>query len=156
MWVQNWRKMNWIKVTCLRITASVRISVVTSQACALTASSASSLLSTPHECINQSDNHSTSSKLTRKLFCMHADCTPLKKLFDIPVPSRGMSLTNFSLCGNYDVIYIIPAQGEFGKWHPGWGAGDRNIKKLFLQCIRYCLDWQQYITLQMRYYLGQQ
>jgi hypothetical protein len=30
----------------------------------------------------------------------------------------GMSLTKLSLAGN---DLIIPDQGEFGKWHPGWG-----------------------------------
>ncbi len=29
-----------------------------------------------------------------------------------------MSLTKLSLAGN---ILIIPGQGEFGKWYPGWG-----------------------------------
>ncbi len=53
--------------------------------------------------------------------------TPKKTLFDIPVPSRDV--TYQTLPGrelfHYDVI--IPAQGEFAKWHPGWGLEYRCI-----------------------------
>jgi hypothetical protein len=35
------------------------------------------------------------------------------------------------ISGLYKVI--IPAQGEFGKWHPGWG---REYRKVFLWCKR--------------------
>ncbi len=54
--------------------------------------------------------------------------TPWKKLFDIPIPS--WDVTYQSLPGQEKFIYdvIIPAQGEFGKWHPGWG---REYQKAF-------------------------
>ncbi len=39
-----------------------------------------------------------------------------------------MSLTKLSWRG---IFLIIPGQGEFGKWHPGWG---RENRWLFLQC----------------------
>jgi hypothetical protein len=45
----------------------------------------------------------------------------VKKVIDFPAP-RGLSLTKLSLTGNYQ---IIPGQGEFGKWHPGWGRENR-------------------------------
>jgi hypothetical protein len=50
-----------------------------------------------------------------------------KRLTIFPSPA-GMSLTKLSLDGNN---LIIPVQGEFGKWHPGWG---RENCKSFLQC----------------------
>ncbi len=34
----------------------------------------------------------------------------------------GMSQANFSLAGKN---LIIPGQGEFGLWHPGWGRENR-------------------------------
>jgi hypothetical protein len=34
-----------------------------------------------------------------------------------------MSLTKLSLAGNN---FIIPGQGEFGKWHPSWGRENRQ------------------------------
>jgi hypothetical protein len=40
-----------------------------------------------------------------------------KRLADFP-SQAGTSLTKLSLAGNY---LIIPGQGEFSKWHPGWG-----------------------------------
>ncbi len=39
-----------------------------------------------------------------------------------------MSLTRLSLDGNN---LIIPAQGESGQWHPGWGL---EIVNFYLQC----------------------
>ncbi len=42
-----------------------------------------------------------------------------------------MSLTKLSLGGNNNNNKIIPAQGEFGQLHPGWG---REIDDLFLHC----------------------
>ncbi len=39
-----------------------------------------------------------------------------------------MSLTKPSLAGNN---LIFPGQGEFGKWHTGWG---REMSNIFLQC----------------------
>ncbi len=44
----------------------------------------------------------------------------VKKIIVFSVPIAGMSLTKFSLSGNN---LIIPARGEFGEWHPGWGEG---------------------------------
>jgi hypothetical protein len=41
----------------------------------------------------------------------------VKKLFIFPTP-LGMSLTKISLAVKY---LLIPCQGEFGKWHLGWG-----------------------------------
>ncbi len=46
-----------------------------------------------------------------------------KRLAVFPSPA-GMSLTKLSLAGNN---LIIPTQGEFGKWHPGWGRKTANI-----------------------------
>jgi hypothetical protein len=40
-----------------------------------------------------------------------------KRLAVFPSPA-GMSLSELSLAGNN---LIIPAYGEFGKLHPGWG-----------------------------------
>jgi hypothetical protein len=48
--------------------------------------------------------------LTFKLHCK-------KRLTFFTFPA-GMSLTKLCLAGN---ILISPGQGEFGKWHPGWG-----------------------------------
>jgi hypothetical protein len=50
-----------------------------------------------------------------------------KRLAVFPSPT-GMSLTKLSLARNN---LIIPAQGGFGKGHPGWGQENR---KPFLQC----------------------
>ncbi len=44
-----------------------------------------------------------------------------------PSPA-GMWLTNLSLAGNN---LIIPGQGEFGLWHPGW---DGKMDNLLVQC----------------------
>ncbi len=41
----------------------------------------------------------------------------VKKVIHFPDPA-GMSLTKISLAVNN---LIIPGQGEFGKWHLGWG-----------------------------------
>ncbi len=41
-----------------------------------------------------------------------------KKCLSIFPSPAGMSLTKLSLVGKN---LIIPVQGEFGKWHPGWG-----------------------------------
>jgi hypothetical protein len=38
----------------------------------------------------------------------------------------GMSVTKLSMDRKN---YIIPVQGEFGKWHPGWGR--ENDKPFF-------------------------
>jgi hypothetical protein len=46
----------------------------------------------------------------------------LKKRFAIFPVSAWMSLTKLSLAG---YTLIIPAQGEFGKWLPGWGQQNR-------------------------------
>ncbi len=53
-------------------------------------------------------------------------CVPLhcKKRLDVFPSLAGMSLTKLSLGGN---IKIVPGQGEFGKWHPGWG----RVKPLY-------------------------
>ncbi len=51
----------------------------------------------------------------------------LKKRFAIFPSPAGMSLTKLSLAGNN---LIIPAQREFGKWHPGWGGGVRAGKSI--------------------------
>ncbi len=45
----------------------------------------------------------------------------LKKVTDFPA-LRRMSLTKLSLVGIY---WNIPDQGEFGKWHPGWGRENK-------------------------------
>ncbi len=45
-----------------------------------------------------------------------------KKRFVIFPSPAGMSFTKLSLDGNN---LIIPVQGEFGKWHPGWGRENR-------------------------------
>ncbi len=41
-----------------------------------------------------------------------------KKRLAIFLSPAGMSLIKLSLAGNY---WIFPDQGEFGKWHLGWG-----------------------------------
>jgi hypothetical protein len=56
--------------------------------------------------------------------------TLLKRLATIP-SSAGMSLTKLTLGGNH---LIIPASGEFGKWHPGW---DESVAKLFFTVYLY-------------------
>jgi hypothetical protein len=53
----------------------------------------------------------------------------VKKILSIFLSPAGKSLTKLSLDGNN---LIIPGQGEFGKWHPGWG---RDNRWPFLQCI---------------------
>jgi hypothetical protein len=45
-----------------------------------------------------------------------------KKRLTIFLSPDGMSLTKLSLAGNN---FIFPVQGEFGKWHPGWGRENR-------------------------------
>jgi hypothetical protein len=45
-----------------------------------------------------------------------------KKRFAIFLSPAGMSLTKLSLDGNN---LIIPAKGEFGQGHPGWGRENR-------------------------------
>ncbi len=45
-------------------------------------------------------------------------CRDAGTLLTIFQPPAGMSPTKLSLAEN---ILIIPGQGEFGKWHPGWG-----------------------------------
>jgi hypothetical protein len=52
----------------------------------------------------------------------------VKKAFRYFRPQPGCHLPNSPWAGiiKYDVI--IPAQGEFGKRHPGWGG---NIEKIF-------------------------
>jgi hypothetical protein len=45
----------------------------------------------------------------------------LKKFTDFPVPSRDV--TNQTLPGRDNLI--VPGQGEFGWWHPGWGLENR-------------------------------
>ncbi len=45
-----------------------------------------------------------------------------KRLATFPSPT-GMSLTKLALGGNN---LITPAQGESGKWHPGWGRECRQ------------------------------
>ncbi len=52
---------------------------------------------------------------------MYVHCK--KKVSDFPVPAE-MSLTKLSLGGT---SLIIPAQGEFGKWNPGWGQENSNF-----------------------------
>ncbi len=42
-----------------------------------------------------------------------------KKGIGFPVPSRDV--TDHTLPGRESLNYSIPMQGEFGKWHPGWG-----------------------------------
>ncbi len=44
-----------------------------------------------------------------------------KNVIDFPSPA-GLSLTKLSLAGNNQ---LIPGQGEFGYWHPGWGRENR-------------------------------
>jgi hypothetical protein len=41
-----------------------------------------------------------------------------KKRLSVFSSPGGMPLTKLSLAGNN---LIVPGQGEFGKWHPGWG-----------------------------------
>jgi hypothetical protein len=64
--------------------------------------------------------------------CRYMTYTVKKRLATFPSPA-GMSLTKLYLCGNN---LIIPAQGEFDKWHP---AGDGNVSNLFLRCTLSCL-----------------
>ncbi len=57
-------------------------------------------------------------------------------------------------------MLIIPAQGEFGKWHPGWGReylkafftvhGTGSIlKNKALKCFKcfICLKWRQFLEM---------
>ncbi len=52
------------------------------------------------------------------------DFLPLhcKKRLTVFLSPAGMSMTKLSLAGNNQKI---PGQGEFGKWHPGWGRENR-------------------------------
>jgi hypothetical protein len=50
-----------------------------------------------------------------------------KKRLAIFPPPVGMSLTKLSLAGN-NLIFLD--QGEFGRWHPGWGRELANIYRL--------------------------
>ncbi len=52
----------------------------------------------------------------------------VKKLFDIPVPSRNVTHQTLPGLEYFINDVIIPVQGEFGKFLP---AGDGNIEKLF-------------------------
>jgi hypothetical protein len=70
--------------------------------------------------------HCMSTRPTRRYLYIRR-YTVKKRLMNFPSPA-GMSLTKLSLGG---IILIIPGQGEFGKWHPGWGG---KIAILFLQC----------------------
>jgi hypothetical protein len=59
----------------------------------------------------------------------------VKKLFDIPVPSRDVTYQTLPRREYFIYDVIIPAQGEFGSDVP---AGDGNIEKLFLRCKILC------------------
>ncbi len=58
----------------------------------------------------------------------------VKKVTGFPVPSRDV--TKQTLPGRE--YYIIPVQGEFGWWHPGWG---REKDNRFLQCTSNLIIW---------------
>ncbi len=66
--------------------------------------------------------------LTGKLFYSLSSDIHRKKGLPHSRPQPGCHLPNPSLDGN---ILIIPAQGEFGEWHPGCS---RECRKPFLQC----------------------
>ncbi len=50
---------------------------------------------------------------------VYVHCKKRSGVFPSPV---GLSLTKLSLAGKN---LIIPGQGVFGKWHPGWGRENR-------------------------------
>ncbi len=61
----------------------------------------------------------------KSLALWQTTCTSIhckKRLAVFPSPA-GMSLTILSLAGKNQ---IFPGQGEFGKWHPGWGRENRK------------------------------
>ncbi len=65
--------------------------------------------------------------------------TPLKKLFDIPVPSRDATYQTLPRREYFIYDVIIPGQGEFGKWHPGWG---REYRKAFFTVYLVSYPWE--------------
>ncbi len=67
----------------------------------------------------------TTYKIDVSVECIVKYCTAhCKKGLAIFPSSAGMSLTKLSLTRNY---IIIPCQGEFGKWHPGWGPQSKEL-----------------------------
>ncbi len=72
--------------------------------------------------------------------CFHFLTCTVKKAFRYSRPQPGCHLPNSSYRREwfiYDVI--IPAQGEFGKWHPGWG---RECRKAFFTVWPVKVPWK--------------
>ncbi len=78
------------------------------------------------------DSHS---ECYQRNMCM---CCTVKKSFRYSRPQPGCHLANSPWTGIM-TSYInksIPAQGEFGKWHPGWG---REYRKPFFKVYVYVI-----------------